>query len=464
MIYSMLKGQTAEYLNLYILDFGSETLKVFEKAPQVGGVALSYEEERISNLVKMLSGEIENRKKMFSDYGGDIQSYYANAHQAVPNIVVVINNYTGFQEQYEELEEQIVVLSRDGAKYGIYFCLTVNTTNGIRYRVSQNFGQVFTMQLNDPGDYSIVVGNTEGIFPTKCKGRGLVRFGKVYEFQTAYTFIEGMQEKIKEFCKELATKSTVVARPIPILPDVVNVEVLKNYAKSIDSIPVGVHKERMTPVTVSLKNEYIYLVSSQDKTLAIETACAVGELCNRAEDVYTEIWDTEKTITSVEGMQAVLVRDNYEEKISELFAEIVARNNTFKDANMDTSVLEKYQRKVIVIAGFNRLREALSVDGKDKLAVFLEKGQSQYKIHFILADELKVLNACTTEGWFRQNVNTGNGIWIGDGFANQFLLKASKHSSNLYQEIGDKFGYVLNRGRLALTKLVTCAKEDEENE
>jgi len=464
MIYSMLKGQTAEYLNLYILDFGSETLKVFEKAPQVGGVALSYEEERIRNLVKMLCDEIESRKKMFSDYGGDIQSYYANAHQAVPNIVVVINNYTGFQEQYEELEEQIVVLSRDGAKYGIYFCLTVNSTNGVRYRVSQNFGQVFTMQLNDASDYSIVVGNTEGIIPTKCKGRGLVRFDKVFEFQTAYSFITDVQESLKAFCKELSGKATILARPIPILPQVVSVDVLKNYAKNIDSIPIGIHKERMNPVTISLQNDYIYLITSEDKTNAFETACAVGEVCNYVDGVYTEIWDAEKTITSIEDMHAVLVRDNFEEKVAELFMEIVERNNVFKDANMDVSVLEKYQRKIIVIAGFARLRETLSADGKDKLSVFLEKGQSQYKVHFILADELKALSACTAEGWFRQNVNTGNGIWVGDGFANQYMLKVSKHSSSLYQEIGDKFGYVLKRGKIALTKVATCAKEDEENE
>jgi len=51
-----------------------------------------------------------------------------------------------------------------------------------------------------------------------------------------------------------------------------------------------------------------------------------------------------------------------------------------------------------------------------------------------------------------------------DGFANQYMLKVSKHSSSLYQEIGDKFGYVLKRGKVSLTKVATCAKEEEENE
>jgi len=464
MIYSMIKSQSAEYLNLYILDFGSETLKVFEKAPQVGGVALSYEEERIRNLVKMLGDEIENRKKLFSDYGGDIQAYYANAHQAVPNIVVVINNYTGFQEQYEELEDQLVMISRDGAKYGIYFCLTANMANGVRYRMAQNFAQVYTMQLNDPTDYAVVVGNTEGIIPTKYKGRGLVRFDKVYEFQTAYSFATDIQENIKNFCKELSTKATIVARPIPILPKVVDAEVLKPYAKGIDNIPVGINKVRMNPVTVPLQSEYIYLVSSESKTAAFETAYEIGKVSGCLDDVYTEIWDIEKMVTSVEDMHATLVRDDFEEKIIETFNKIVERNNVYKDSNMDASALDRYQRIVIVIAGFSRLRELLSLDAKDKLNVFLERGTSQYKVHFIIADEYKVLYSCRADAWFTQNVNSANGIWIGDGFGNQYLFKPSKFSSEYNEEIGDKFGYVVKRGKTILTKLATSAKEDDENE
>ena len=36
--YSLLRHHSAEELNLYIMDFGAETLRVFENAPQVGGV------------------------------------------------------------------------------------------------------------------------------------------------------------------------------------------------------------------------------------------------------------------------------------------------------------------------------------------------------------------------------------------------------------------------------------------
>ena len=41
------------------------------------------------------------------------------------------------------------------------------------------------LQLNDENDYSDVVGNTHGLYPSKIKGRGLVKFKEIYEFQSA---------------------------------------------------------------------------------------------------------------------------------------------------------------------------------------------------------------------------------------------------------------------------------------
>lgn len=460
MIYSMLRHQNTESLNLYLLDFGAETLKAFEMAPQVGGVVLSHEEERIRNLVKMLYEEMEVRKRLFSEYGGDIQSYLKNAEQLVPNILVVINNYTGLNETYDDLEEKLIYLFRDGIKYGIYFCVTVNGPNGIRYRASQNFSQIFTMQQNDPSDYPVIVGKTDGILPAKYKGRGLVCFDKVYEFQTAYCVEGEQQEELRRFCRNLAERESKKAREIPILPENVTPEGLQRYADNLDQVPLGICKEKLNVCFASLSKEYIYMVTAQERALAVRTAAAIGKVCGYMQNLLVEIWDAERVIVPDEQDTVTILNEKFEEAVTALFHEIVERNNTYKDADMDISVLEKYPRKLIVVCGLERLFSVLSDDGKDKFRVFLEKGQSAYKIHFIVAEEVKQLSTYTAEGWYRQNVNSGNGIWIGDGFAEQYTLKISKHSSSLYQEIGDNFGYVVKRGKPTLIKVVTTGEEE----
>ena len=45
-LYSAITTYNPEEINFYILDFGAETLKMFEKAPQVGGVLNSMDSEK----------------------------------------------------------------------------------------------------------------------------------------------------------------------------------------------------------------------------------------------------------------------------------------------------------------------------------------------------------------------------------------------------------------------------------
>lgn len=80
----------------------------------------SADEEMITNLFKMLQAEMNERRSLFSDYGGDYASYYRNSGTVIPNIVVVLNDFSGFAEQYEDFQDDFTVLSRDGVKYGIY--------------------------------------------------------------------------------------------------------------------------------------------------------------------------------------------------------------------------------------------------------------------------------------------------------------------------------------------------------
>ncbi len=131
----------------------------------------SADEEMITNLFKMLQAEMNERRSLFSDYGGDYASYYRNSGTVIPNIVVVLNDFSGFAEQYEDFQDDFTVLSRDGVKYGIYFAVSATGTNAIRYRTQQNFRVVMTLQLNDATDYSIIVGKTDGLIPSAYKGK-----------------------------------------------------------------------------------------------------------------------------------------------------------------------------------------------------------------------------------------------------------------------------------------------------
>ena len=75
---------------------------------------------------KMLKEEIENRKKLFSEFGGSYESYIKNSGKVIPNIVVIINLYEAFDEMYPDLSEDFNSLTREGLKYGVIFILSTN--------------------------------------------------------------------------------------------------------------------------------------------------------------------------------------------------------------------------------------------------------------------------------------------------------------------------------------------------
>lgn len=458
--YSLLKNHTADELNLYIMDYGSETLKMFEKAPQVGGVIVSSDEEKTINFLKMLHSEIERRRNLFSEFGGDYASYCKNSGKTIPNIVVLVNNYSGFAEQFEDLQDSFSLLTRDGVKYGIYFAVTAGTTNAVRYKTQQNFKMMLTMQLNDATDYSIVVGKTDGLIPSKFKGRGLIALDRVYEFQTAYCKeTDDTQEFIRNFCSELLDNATSYAKPIPVLPKVVTCDYVKPYVSGLKSIPVGVGKKNLNVATVALSNKVVMPIAAQE---IYETASFIEGLATIiADTTTTTVIDAEQVLNITGTESYACVTENYEAFVEQVFNDMVSRNNDYKDANMDTSVLDKYDEKVYILVGLKRFVDQLTTDGKDKFSTLLEKAEHFYKIRFIIAESVSQWNGFSYDAWYKRNITGTDGVWVGDGVADQYMLKVNKVTSDLYEEVGSEYGYLITRNRPTLIKLLSSRNEEE---
>lgn len=453
--YSLIKNHTPDEVNLYLMDYGSETLKSFAAAPHVGGVVTAADEEKCVNLIKMLLKEMETRRALFSSFGGDYANYCKNSGSTVPNIVVVLNNFAVFAEQMEDYQDEIMLLTRDGVKYGIYFVVTTTNSNAIRYRVQQNFKTVFTMQLNDPTDYVTVVGRNDGVIPSGFKGRGLVALDRVYEFQTAYcTQDEDVQDFIRRFSMQMKAKTDATAKQIPILPQRVSAEFMERRTKSLSSVPVGVAKDTLEILSYNLEKKIVLPVLAREifdiAGFAEELVPVISRMCN------VTVVDAEKEL---EGCGEFITSASSEDTVSEMFREMVARNNDYKDAGMDVSVLDKYDERCYVIFGVKRLFEQLSEDGKDKLATLLVKADPLYKIHFVMCEAANQLKRHEYEPWYKQHVLNADGIWVGDGIADQFVFKLNKITRDLYDDVDEQFGYYVYRNRPTLAKLLSPEKK-----
>lgn len=66
-----------------------------------------------------------------------------------------------------------------------------------------------------------------------------------------------------------------------------------------------------------------------------------------------------------------------------------------------------------------------------------------------------VLNQLVTDPWFKSNADLSEGVWIGNGIANQFTLKVTTNARVLRTEIEPNFGYVIKKGKATLIKFLS---------
>ncbi|MDO5382315.1 MAG: type VII secretion protein EssC [Eubacteriales bacterium] len=452
MMYELILHHTAEELNAYIVDCGAETLKMFEKAPQVGDVILSSDTERVVNLFKMIKKEITYRKKLFSEYGGDYESYCKRSDSKVPNILVVIHNYAGFAENYEYLEDTVAYCTRECTKYGIHFVITASAPNAIKFRILQNIKLLYPLQLNDNMDYVSILGSTHGMYPSSSRGRGLLKGDEIYEFQVAMVDKDDcIQDTVLSLCSRLRDEyKGHGAKKVPIMPKKVDMEFLSDTDYSLSKVPVGIDKSSLDIVYHDYQNRCLSLILGQVYEEVICTAQALAEIISRLEDVDVCVIDSNGDYAEDSEKNYTYIDSEFENEVVQMFNLLVERNNGFKRTKDNST----YKHKIYIINSIVDLMSKLTQDGREKLEILIEKTEKEYNVHFIISEHLPKMPQISMTAWFKKHFLITDGIWLGNGFVDQYILKLNRTPSELYKGIEDWQSLDVTKGNYHLMKAI----------
>ena len=460
-LYSMISSHSPDELNCYILDFSSETLRAFSKAPHIGDVMVSGDDEKIENMFKYINNEINNRKQICAEYGGDYQSYISRGNTDMPCIVVLINNYSGFAEIYEDYEEYVQYQSREGIKYGIYFIITALSTNAIRYRLQQNFNQMFVLQMNDSGEYSSVLGSTGGMVPSKMKGRGLFKADSIYEFQTAYAMetAVGSFDSIREYCSALLDYYGERKKGIKVLPEHVTIHDFDMESISMTNVPIGLSKDDNESVFMDFKTPTVSIITGEESHENEKHLKGILSVIKTIPDTDIKVIDGTCNLDEYE-IPCELIQDDFEDEIINIYNEVLYRNNSYKDAKKSNIQPEDYVNKIIVFNGFMDVREQLSDDAVDKIKIVLDKNAPEYNFTFIMCDDINNAKKYSREVWFKHYINGNKGVYVGNGITGQYVLNVLSNDQSLKQSIDREFGYLVRDGGVKLCKLIVSDAEE----
>ncbi|QFJ53729.1 type VII secretion protein EssC [Pseudobutyrivibrio xylanivorans] len=263
-IRSITTKYTPDEVNIYILDFASMVLKNFEGLNHVGGVVTSSEDEKLKNLFKLLYSEIEMRKEKLLAVGVSSFAAYREAGKTdLPQIVLMVDNYTALKETYFTENDDLLVLCREGLTVGVTVVLANAQTAGMGYKYFSNFSCRVALFCNDTNEYSSLFEHCRERIED-ISGRAIIDVNKKHLDCQTYLAFQGQKEiervqAIRQFIEERnAQCPDQMARPIPVIPAVLPANqvsaMYSRFLKRRFELVVGLNYANVDPFIVDFGN------------------------------------------------------------------------------------------------------------------------------------------------------------------------------------------------------------------
>lgn len=268
---NLAENYSPEELSIYIIDFASMVLKNFEKLAHVGGVVCPSDDERLKNLFKYLSEQIEERRERLLEAGvSSYTSYREAGFTDIPQIVVLIDNYTALKELYLQDSDILLNLCREGGSVGISFIISNIQTTGLGYKYLANFSGRIAMFCNESSEYMTLYGSCK-LRPDETAGRCLTEIdGEIYECQTFLAF-EGTKEiervnNMHAFVDQInAVYGNITADKIPEIPELLTPDYVDHtFRRKNDENIIGIAYDTVAPVYTDHNKCNIITISGAD--------------------------------------------------------------------------------------------------------------------------------------------------------------------------------------------------------
>ncbi len=472
-VYDLCRNHPANEINIYCLDFATETLQMFQNMPQVGDVIVPGDEEKLQKLMLYLEEEIDRRRKLLSEYGGSLEAYRKeHPESAMPNILLVVDNYPGFAEGYSAYDDMMYSLIRDGLRVGMHAIISAVSSSSLRLRLTQSFKRVICMQMPERAEYTLLLGTANEALPMNRVGSGVFRGGEhVLEFQTA--LISGSEagkvaEEMRRLGRELSAVSRVRAHRVRLMPDTVTAQLLLDGAKSapLNGVPIGLDRRDLRTIRWNLTERFVNAALYESKPEYPFLESFAGLLAEGGE--------RRVMVLDMSGSLRLPERPNVEaygvsrlpEALSAITGELLRRNNEEKTARAEGKELPVYQELVILVNGLAEMAEAadaiechvdvggrsMKISGKDALDAVMLKGRAGLNMTFVIYQQVDRVSALLSRAWYK-NVAIREGLWLGDGVKRQSLMATNGISGSEKLPEG-AYGYFLPRGKTVRLKII----------
>ncbi len=450
-IYSTIKKYHTEEVQYYIIDYGSQALRKFEKTPHVGGIVYAGEEEKYKNLFKMIREEIKKRKKLFADYGGEYKNFIRNSDKKLPLKVVVMNNFDAINESDKNLYDDFPEIIRDSERYGIIFIITATGINSIPRKISQNIENNYALKLKDPSDYASLFNARKKLVPRDMFGRGVYSCDGLHEFQTASLVAneDNLNDFILNLLPTLQKENPQVAEKIPMLPEQVVLSDVEQKISDITSVPIGINKNTLDIDTYDFTSFTGTVIGANKLKYTQEFMMSFIDVILKMDNTNLIVIDPSKLL----GTKKEQIKNYYSDSLDKVIEAISNYLNQKIEA-------KNTQIEIIIIYGISKLLSQL--DDNKKLEELMDLSKKCDKTAVIISDDAAKLKSYAFDPWYQKNFSPSDGIWIGNGAGEQNIVKISNYNAELTKDYKNNMGFHVSEGSYVTIKLLEFDRKEEE--
>jgi S-DNA-T family DNA segregation ATPase FtsK/SpoIIIE len=236
LITSLAQTHTPAQLHMYLVDFGGQAMRVFEKLPHVGGIFGEADGEYIRRLLRKLYGIIEERKNICRDQQVDDFLAYQRRRQEKPSlpempaVVLVIDKFIEFKQAFDKEMDTLLATARFGRTYGVYLVLSVDRPIAVPSQLLSLIDLRIGLRLVEVTDSLIFLGKSDAAhLDPAVPGRGYRRGQSLDEahiaLPTAGDDDDEQNRQLDQLIAEMAKEAEGnAAPPIQLLPEYVHIE------------------------------------------------------------------------------------------------------------------------------------------------------------------------------------------------------------------------------------------------
>lgn len=422
------------------------------KLPHVGDMVFIDEDEKYNNLFKLLKNEIFQRKKIFSDFGGEYKNYIKNSTEKLPIITVIMNNFDSISDSHQNILEELPDLVRDTERYGINYILTATNTRSVYTKIAQNFSNHYAFKLNDISEYMEIFSQKNKMYPRDFLGRGICKLDDLREFQTC-SIVENfsdLNDYINKFIKEQLLISQTKAKKIPILPKHVKYDYIKEEITNIKNIPIAVSKAELEILKINILQDSGLLISSNKLINTNAFVKSLLQVLSKIKSISIIVIDASNQL----NLSPAIFPNYYTSKFDDVMVNI---NNYIENLIQKNSS----QEGIILINGIGKL--VTKLNNKSIINNLVDNLKKYEKIGMFGVEELSKIKQYVYESWFTNIFSINNGIWVGRGLSEQSLFRVSTITKEMMENIPNDMGYLVNDNFALAVKFIDFETQEEEN-